>query len=63
MTRRTHVAALLRMVLIGILAVGCVADVQARSVAAVDPGVPFVCEIMDMSSAWAVVDRGHGPLE
>lgn len=49
MTRRLHVGALLRLVLIGILAVGCVADVQARTVAAVDPAGSFVCKI-DMSA-------------
>ncbi len=49
MTRRIHVGALLRLVLIGILAVGCVADVQARSVATVDPAEGFVCRI-DMSA-------------
>ena len=56
MMPRIHAVALLRLVLVGILAVGCVADVQARTVAAVDPADSFVCEVMDMSAVTGDVD-------
>ena len=61
MTRRIHFGALLRLVLIGILAVGCVADVQARSVAAADPAGGFVCKVMDMAAD--TVDAGDDGAE
>ncbi len=63
MSRRPRLSALLQVILVGILATGCVADVQAKhvasgprlvgSVAFLHPGGGFDCQVMGMTMSMA----------
>jgi hypothetical protein len=68
MSRRPRLSALLQVVLVGILATGCVADVRAQAVAPgsrlvgstafLHPGGGLYCQVMGRSMAAMTVGAG-----